>query len=173
MTENNAANNPPSSLEQRIARLEDIEELRRLRASYHHYVNTRQFPLVSSLFCDDGVCDLDYLGCYEGRDAIHASYLAMGARQRFLIQQYPHNHMVDVDGDRATGYSYLDARYARFGVSYNVAGRYDDAYRRTTDGWRFQRMGFEIMFSVPSALGWAGDELHYLRPGMRPDPLAS
>jgi ketosteroid isomerase-like protein len=168
MTDKNAQ----PSLEQRIARLEDIEEIRRLRASYHHYVNNRRFSKVSSLFCADGVCDLDYLGKSEGRDAIHASYLAMGARERFLIQQYPHNHMVDVDGDSATGYSYLDARYARFGVSYTVAGRYDDVYQRTPYGWRFARMGFEILFSVPAALGWAGDELHYLRPGMRPDAPA-
>jgi ketosteroid isomerase-like protein len=158
-----------TELEQRIARLESIEEIRRLRADYHHFVNTGQFDRVSSLFAADGVCDLSYLGRYDGRDAVHAGYLAMGARERFRIQQYPHNHMVDVDGDEATGYSYLDARYARFGVSYVVAGRYDDKYQRTADGWRFALMKFEIMFTVPSALGWAGDELHYLRPGMRPE----
>jgi hypothetical protein len=159
-----------TDLEQRISRLESIEEIRRLRADYHHFVNTGQFPRVSSLFAADGICDLDYLGRYEGRDAVHASYLAMGARERFLIQQFPHNHMVDIDGDEATGYSYLDARYARFGVSYMVVGRYDDEYRRTAEGWRFTLMKFNILFTVPSALGWAGDELHYLSPRMRPEP---
>jgi hypothetical protein len=157
-----------SELLQRVRRMEDIEDCRRLRADYHHFVNTARFDEVSTLFDEDGVIDLSYLGAYHGRDAIHAGYLAMGARDRFLIQQYPHNHMVDVDGDTATAYSYLDARYKRFGASYMVAGSYDDVFRRTSDGWKFVSMTFHILFTVPSGLGWAGDELHYLRPAMWP-----
>jgi len=46
---------------------------------------------------------------------------------------------VEVEGDSGTGTSYLEVRYGRFGVSYVVAGWYDD-------------------------VGWTGDEMHYLRP---------
>ncbi|MGY1806960.1 nuclear transport factor 2 family protein [Blastococcus sp. SYSU D00669] len=169
------ADSSTAELAARVRRLEDIEEIRRLRSDYHHFVNSGQFDRVSSLFCEDGVIDLGYLGRYDGRAAIHAGYLAMGARDRFMVQQFPHCHTVDVDGDSATAYSYLDARYARFGVSYVVVGRYDDVFRRTTEGWSFVSMTFDIRFTVPSGLGWAGDELHYLRPDMwptRPAPSA-
>ena len=158
----------PEGVEARIARLEDIEEARRLRMRYHHLVNSGRFDEVGTLFADDAVVDLSYLGKYVGREEIARGYRAIGDRSRFLVKQYGHSHTVDIEGNTGTGIAYLDARYARFGVSYMVAGRYEDVYERTADGWCFKSMTFEIFFSVPSALGWAGDELHYLRPDMRP-----
>jgi hypothetical protein len=71
---------------------------------------------------------------------------------------------VAVDGDQGTGTSYLEARYGRFGVSYVVAGRYDDIYVREGGDWKFRSMVAELFYTVPNGVGWTGDELHYLRP---------
>ncbi len=65
---------------------------------------------------------------------------------------------------RTTGRSYLEARYGRYGVSYVVAGRYDDVYALTDGVWKFRSMIAELYYTVPNAVGWTGDELHYLRP---------
>lgn len=56
----------------------------------------------------------------------------------------------------------FEARYGRYGVSYLVAGRYDDRYRRIDGVWRFSEMTIDFYYTVPAGVGWTGDELHYL-----------
>ena len=152
------------TLEQRIQRLEDIEDIRRLRNRYHASLNENRYEQCRSLFTDDAVVELGYLARYEGIDAIDRGFRAMGERDRFFIKQFIHSHDVEVDGDSATGTSYLEARYGRFGVSYVVAGRYDDVYARVVGVWKFKAMIAELFYTVPNAVGWTGDEMHYLRP---------
>jgi len=153
-----------AALETRLLRLEDTEAIRALRDAYHGCINDRRFDEIADLFTDDAYVKLGYLAEYRGRAAIDAGFRGMGLRDRFYIQQYIHSHRITVEGDQGTGASYLDARYGRFGVSYFVAGRYDDRYQRTAEGWRFQEMTIEFDYTVPAALGWTGDERHYLKP---------
>ncbi|MGE0415366.1 MAG: nuclear transport factor 2 family protein [Acetobacteraceae bacterium] len=152
------------TLEQRIRRLEDIEEIRRLRNRYHACLNERHFDRTRDLFTDDAVVELGYLARYEGIDAIDRGFRSMGERDRFFIKQFIHGHDVEVNGDTGSGTSYLEARYGRYGVSYVVAGRYDDVYARVNGVWKFKEMIAELFYTVPNGVGWTGDELHYLRP---------
>ena len=152
------------TLEQRIRRLEDIEAIRRLRNRYHASVNEGEYGDCRALFTDDAVVELGYLARYEGIDAIDCGFRAMGERDRFFIKQFVHGHDIDVDGDTGTGTSYLEARYGRYGVSYVIAGRYDDVYKLVDGVWKFRSMIAEIFYTVPNAVGWTGDEMHYLRP---------
>ena len=153
-----------AALEARIRLLEDREALRALRDAYHACINDRRFDEIADLFSDAAHVKLGYLAEYNGRAEIDAGFRGMGTRERFYIQQYIHSHQVQIDGDSASGSSYLDARYGRFGVSYLVAGRYDDRYVRTVNGWRFQEMTIDFDYTVPAGVGWTGDERHYLRP---------
>jgi ketosteroid isomerase-like protein len=153
-----------AALEARIRVLEDIEAIRHLRCQYHSAVNESRYDQVRALFTDDAVVELGYLARYEGIDAIDQGFRRMGQRDRFFIKQFVHGHDVHVDGDGGTGTSYLEARYGRFGVSYVVAGRYDDVYVRVNGVWKFKSMIAEIFYTVPNGVGWTGDELHYLRP---------
>lgn len=154
----------PVTLEQRIRRLEDIEAIRRLRNRYHASINESCFGDCRALFTEDAVVELGYLARYEGIEAIDRGFREMGQRDRFFIKQFVHGHDVEVDGNTATGRSYLEARYARYGVSYLVAGRYDDAYVFVDGTWKFRSMIAEIFYTVPNGVGWSGDEMHYLRP---------
>lgn len=156
--------NRVAALEARVRLLEDKDDLRALRDAYHACINDSRYAEIADLFVDDAYVKLGYLADYRGRAAIDAGFRGMGERERFFIRQYIHSHRISVDGDIATGHSYLDARYGRFGVSYLVAGRYDDRYVRTSDGWRFQEMTIDFDYTVPAAVGWTGDERHYLRP---------
>ena len=153
-----------ATLTARVRRLEDIEEIRTLRNRYHRAINDSRFDDIVALFTDTAVVELGYLARYEGRAAIDRGFRGMGERERFFIKQYIHSHMVEVDGDRATGTSYLEARYGRFGVSYLVSGRYDDVCVRVGDQWLFEKMVAEFYYTVPAGVGWTGDEMHYLRP---------
>jgi ketosteroid isomerase-like protein len=160
--------NDAPSLERRIRRLEDIEAIRHLRNRYHACINESRYADIRALFTADAVVELGYLARYEGIDAIDRGFRAMGERERFFIKQFVHGHDVSVDGDSGTGTSYLEARYGRHGVSYLVAGRYDDVYARTDGVWKFRSMVAELFYTVPNGVGWTGDELHWLRPKTSP-----
>lgn len=153
-----------AKLAARVRHLEDIEAIRTLRNRYHRAINDGRFGNIAALFTDTAVVELGYLARYEGRAAINRGFRGMGERERFFIKQYIHSHMVDVDGDRATATSYLEARYGRYGVSYLVSGRYDDVCVRAGGTWLFERMTAEFYYTVPAGIGWTGDELHYLKP---------
>src|SRR3954468_16608874 len=106
------------TLEQRIQRLEHIEDIRHLRNRYHASLNEGRYADCRALFTDDAVVELGYLARYEGIDAIDRGFGAMGGREHFFIKQFIHSHDVEIDGDTGTGQSYLEARYGRHGVSY-------------------------------------------------------
>ena len=151
------------TLEQRIRRLEDIEEIRRLRMQYHINTNDGHFDRMWELFTEDAYVDFGYISRARGREDIKALFLRI-PRNLPLVKQFIHNHMVDVDGDQATGISYLDARYAQDGDSVMVAARFDEIYVRTEEGWRIKQMLLDLYFSVPITIGWAGDQLNYVKP---------
>ena len=66
---------------------------------------------------------------------------------------------VEVRGDSATGFSYLEAKPVYNGESYVVAARYDDEYVRQNGHWKFKKMVLTPYFMVPLKEGWAQDDL--------------
>ena len=64
--------------------------------------------------------------------------LARSSARTELMQQMIHNHSVQVDGDRGTGFAYQEGRGVFHGVAYVYGGRYDDVYVKTEQGWRFK-----------------------------------
>lgn len=152
-----------TTLEQRIQRLEDIEEIRQLRMRYHINTNDGQFDQMWKLFAEDAYVDFGYISRARGHEEINALFLRI-PRNLPLVKQFIHNHLVEVNGDEATGVSYLDARYAQAGDSVMVAARFDEIYVRTPDGWRIRQMLLELYFSVPITVGWAGEQLNYVKP---------
>jgi ketosteroid isomerase-like protein len=130
---------------------------------YHINTNDGHFDRMWELFTDDAYVDFGYISRARGREEIKALFLRI-PRNLPLVKQFIHNHMVDVDGDEATGTSYLDARYAQDGESVMVAARFDEIYVRTEEGWRIKQMLLELYFSVPITVGWAGEQLNYVKP---------
>lgn len=150
-------------LEQRIQRLEDIEDIRALRFKYHDYLNRSLFDRMSSLYTDDAIVQIDYVARAERIEAVHAFFINIPKTLDF-IKQFIHNHLVEIDGDTAIGVAYMDARYAAAGESVIVAGRFDEKYRRTEGGWKITETLVTLYFSVPLSLGWASSNLHCIAP---------
>jgi ketosteroid isomerase-like protein len=151
------------SLVARVQALEDLEEIRQLRFSYHDYLNRDQFERMSALYCDDASVRIDYVAHARGIEEIHAFFLNI-PRTLSFIKQFTHNHLVELKGDEASGIAYMDARYASDGQSIMVAGRFDETYSRTSAGWRISETLVTLYFSVPLASGWAGMKLHHIEP---------
>ena len=147
-----------ATLEAAVRRLSDIEEIRALRQRYHEYVNTNRPADIPDLFTEDAELDFGYLGRTRGRQKITTFFADLPVLLDF-VKQFIHNHAIEVDGDRATGVSYLEAKSVTRGQAYLVAGRYDDVCVRTPAGWRFSSMKFEPYFTVPFDQSWAQSDL--------------
>jgi ketosteroid isomerase-like protein len=146
-----------ASLEATVQRLVDIEDLRMLRLRYHDAVNENRPDDIAALFTEDGEVDFGYLGATTGRPKVARFFGKMGDVLESVVQ-FMHNHVIEVDGDEATGSAYLEAKTVSKGVAHRVAGRYRDTYRRTPEGWRFARMQFEPLFTLPFEESWAATD---------------
>lgn len=148
------------TLEERVRRLEDKDDIRRLRHMYHYLINEDTYDGFRDIYTPDAVLRFDEHGTYNGVDEIINAFRIAGS-QTSLIKQFIHNHMVEVDGDEASGIAYLEARYGRDGQSIRVAARYDEKYVRTPQGWRIKDTSIDVYYSVPHDQGWAGESGDY------------
>jgi hypothetical protein len=156
-------------LEAKVAELYDREAIRDLRFRYHECINEAQMAAIPELFTDDGELEFGHLGKAKGREQIKAFFSGLGApraesgertrRGLYRVRQFIHNHVLKVNGDRAEGYAYLEAKPVYNGESYVVAARYNDEYVKRDGRWLFTKMSLTPFFMVPLKEGWAGDDL--------------
>ena len=166
----------PADLEARVAALEskvreltDIEAIRDLRFRYHEYINEAKFTEIAGLFTEEGELLFGHLGNAHGREEINRFFAGLLVKpdgqnkmrppRLSRVRQFIHNHVVEVHGDRATGFAYLEAKPVYKGESYVVAARYDDEYVRQNGKWKFKKMALTPYFMVPLKEGWAQEDL--------------
>jgi len=144
------------TLEARVNVLQDRSEIQDLRFRYHIAVNEKELDSIHLLFADEAEVHFEGIGSARGRREIEALYQEVVGKSAF-IKQFIHNHTITLNGDTATGLSYLDARTVANGESLLVAARFDDEYVRVGGEWRFQSLRLKLYFAVPLQDGWAGE----------------
>ncbi len=157
-----------TELENQVRELNDREALRDLRYRYHEYINEGKFGEIVDLFAEDGELEFGPLGKAKGRSGIIDFFKRLGPAPSSggsgtgahfsFVKQYIHNHVVEIHGDHAHGFSYLEAKPVINGEAHLVAGKYDDEYARINGRWLFTSMTFTPHFIVPYNEGWAKDE---------------
>ncbi len=120
---------------------EDRAAIVDLTHRYAWALDTKQLDLLDDVFLEDATADLRSAALLEGREAIKARIgRALGPLD--ATQHTVTNHLIAVDGDRATSTCYLHSQHVRRGVEggelYVIAGRYEDELARTPDGWRIR-----------------------------------
>jgi hypothetical protein len=156
-------------LEAKVAELTDCEAIRALRFRYHECVNEAKMAEIPELFTEDGELEFGHLGRAKGREKINAFFSGLAGdrssqvgqprRGLYRVRQFIHNHVINLHGDRADGFAYLEAKPVYNGESYVVAARYDDQYVKRDGRWKFSKMSLTPYFMVPLKEGWAGDDL--------------
>jgi ketosteroid isomerase-like protein len=140
-----------TSLEQRIRRLEDLEEIRSLAIRYGFAVDDRDLDRIRELFSDDAeLRTMSGPSKGKGIDAVveyfRSTHAVLGPTNHFT-----HGHVVEFDEndpDRATGIVAAHAEVVRNGVPMITAMRYYDTYVRTPAGWRFRERVQSYMYFV-------------------------
>jgi ketosteroid isomerase-like protein len=118
-----------------LRRLLDIEAIRDLARRYAHCVWQGDADGAVALFSEDGVMDTGDRAPLVGRENLRETYLRIFREQG--LRPFVHNHVIDLQGDSATGTCYLDLRAFVEGGYRTGFGWYEDRYLRTPQGWCF------------------------------------
>ena len=115
----------------------DDSALVALSLEYADAVRARDVERWAATWTDDARWVLDADREVKGRDAIVEMWSTSIARYAHVVQLYL-ACAYDVNGDVAVGRCELqELNIVADGTRRMFAGRYDDTYRRTPDGWRF------------------------------------
>lgn len=141
------------SLEQRLQRLEDREEIRALILEYGRALDTRDFAAFSSLFAEHDGEWIGGLGAVKGRAAIRElmeTTIGSGPPTSPNFHLFTNGH-IDVDGDRASAVTkwvfVMQGEGER--PEWVYLGHYDDTFIRENGRWRFLRR--QAFTDIPAA----------------------
>ncbi len=150
------------SLEERVQILEDLEEIKRLKAKYCYFADRciggdpKAPTEFMALFADDARGEWTGLGVFEGKQQL-LGFASEGIRQ---VEQYAqhmvHSPLIELDGDSATGKWYFEAAVtlAPTGGAAWAAGWYDEKYARINGEWLFSEILAHIEYFTPYEEGW-------------------
>jgi 3-phenylpropionate/cinnamic acid dioxygenase small subunit len=127
----------------------DHHEIVQLTHKYCWALDSRTWDGLDQVFLPDATADLRS-PLLEGRDAIRAR-IARALEPLDATQHTVTNHMIEVEGDRATCRCYLHAQHVREAAegspNYVLAGRYEDELVRTPEGWRISFRRLVVVWS--------------------------
>jgi SnoaL-like domain len=150
------------SLDERVARLEHTEAIKRLQAQYAAVCDDHYNPdRIIELFTEDGVWDGTAVGLarVEGREALRAYFATMGdyIKWSFHMMIGP-DITVATDGQSAHGSWYLlePASLAESGRPQAVwlGSAYDITYANIGGRWLFKVIVTASRLWAPHATGW-------------------
>jgi len=136
------------NLEATVRELADLEGIRDLVRRYAHCVWQRDAVGAIGLFTDDGEMNTGNRPPIRGRQALLEAYEAMFASSEY--HPMVHNHVIDLQGDAATGTCYLELHARIDGVDKIGAGHYRDHYVRVGGVWKFASRVLTMCYLVDS-----------------------
>lgn len=145
------------NLERRLQLLEDIEEIKRLKARYCAYCDAGyDADGIATLFTEDALWDGGMRGRAEGREEIRSFFIRAPERLPFAVHMVM-NPIIEVDGDTAKGTWYLlqACTYAQGNQAVWGSARYDEEYVRVNGDWKFKALKLTSFFWTPFEQGWA------------------
>jgi len=146
-----------ADIERRLARLEDVEAIKQLKARYCEICDDDHNPdRIASVFAEDGIWESKDFGTAQG----HAAIRELFRKFQKLIAFSQHNVMnpiIQVDGDRATAewyflgpFTFREQREARW-----LALQYQDDYVKVDGQWKYKHLRVNLRLSAPHREGWS------------------
>lgn len=159
-----------NDLEKRVAYQEDIQAIRHLKHHYYcHCVDRAVAGEAAAIqqtvgkFTADIVADFTGFPLFDGLEAVTAFYAESVPAILSYSQHQVCNDVIEVDGNRASGRWYVNClanfrTESPFGQEGSglIAGRYEEEYERTPDGWKWRKITALLdVFAQGDSL-WAG-----------------
>ena len=141
-------------LEEMVQELWDREQIKELTYEYGLAIEAQDAERMANLFTEDGSVDFSSLGrgVTQGREALTEFYRSTWPLK---VKPFFTNHVIRIQGNRATGTCSLENRATRGDQSLIGAGRLHDAYEKVNGQWKFKSRRVEMLYFVPLAEGWA------------------
>lgn len=148
------------SLEQRIQRLEDIQDIINLKSRYLNTADggwdrlSHDGDAMTQFLTEDCIWDGQAFNAAHGREALRQAFAQFREALPFAYHIVT-NPIIEVDGDTARGEWHLqwigtDAA----GTEMHCAGIYTDEFTRTDDGWKLSNIFVRLAFWGPRSDGW-------------------
>ena len=148
-----------SDLEARIKRLEDIEEIKKLKHKYCYTVDAHDLEGIVSVFADDAKADYGPLGLYEGKAEVRRFFSEVVVGVLPFYVHMVHNGSIEVNGDEAEGKWYFEvpANHKPSDKAVWIQGIYDEKYKRVNGEWKIAVMDCTFIYMTPYDKGWKED----------------
>jgi SnoaL-like domain len=155
------------SMEELLARvqvLEDIEAIRKLKATYCYLCDAgledeRNRNQLIAHFSDNAKVDFGMgpASMFEGKAGLEMFFGRVVPSGVSFCMHMVHNPIIDVDGDRATGKWYYEAPTtdASTNRAQWMAGTYEEEYVRENGKWKFASIKTKWKYISPYDEGWA------------------
>jgi hypothetical protein len=160
------------ALDQRITRLEDMNQIEKLQRAYGYFVDKGQWTQLADLFADDATLEIGGKGLFLGKAHVlkymQDAFGAEGPKFGLIANHMQFQPIVDVSPDGTHGW----IRSRAWVMSLGGWGLpiYEDEFIKVGGVWKFKReSGPFTMYS--SWKGWAHDALNNTWPDkFPPDP---
>ena len=125
----------------------DRLEIEALPGEFTDAIAMHDYDRFASLFTREGAWRMPHINQeFVGRGQIREAIERLRGMWEYAVQN-PHPGMIQLDGDTASGRSYVselgEMRDGRSLVNYGV---YHDRYVRTPDGWKFAERTYEVQY---------------------------
>lgn len=141
------------SVIERLRRLEDLHALQQLRAHYCQHLDSGRWDDLVELFTPEGA--FVGLSTASGREGLREFFSGLQSGSLSAWWHFASNETLALDGDRATGQTWLLQPCVVDGKSQLAAGRYIDVMVRCDDGrWRFEERKVRFFWWSDVEQGW-------------------
>ena len=140
-----------------VQELWDREKIKELTHAYGLAIEAQDEEQMADLFIADGSVDFSSLGrgVIQGREALREFYRSTWPLQ---VKPFFTNHVIQIQGNTATGTCSLENRATREGQSLIGAGRLHDTYEKVAEEWKFASRRVEMFYFVPLSEGWGSSD---------------
>jgi hypothetical protein len=148
--------------EARLQVLEDIEAIRRLKASYCYLVDAAvagdsdKWDEFMTHFVDDAWIDFEMFGRHEGKQAVGRFYRDLVGATLSYSAHMVSNPLIEVDGASARGSWYVDVPVTlrpRDEAAW-LQAKYQEEYLKVNDRWKWKSITTRFDFITPYDQGW-------------------
>lgn len=138
-------------LAQRIQTLEDIEAIKQLKHRYFFSCDQKRPADVRACFVD-GPMVIDYgrIGQFDNADAMVEIYERLACVDHMVEMHHAQNPQIEILGEnqaRGTWGLYYFLIDTAQQTCVQLAGFYEDEYRREADGWKISRTAYTVTSS--------------------------